>query len=180
MLQGPPLLLRESWQAEVVGSRVVRAGLLGAVKWAAPEAKAIAGSTPFALQVSRGRACSEQAWHQRASTQLARTRGGAASRCTRRSSLAACCLLPACLVTWLCLHRAQPPEGADPRVRTALKCCLAAERGTKHGPAIGTFLADTLSPLPAAAALLQVRGPARAAAERVCGGAAAGWSCAAA
>jgi hypothetical protein len=51
VLQGPPLHLRESWQVEVVGSKIVRAGLLGAVKWAAPEAKALAGSTPFRLQV---------------------------------------------------------------------------------------------------------------------------------
>jgi hypothetical protein len=49
--QGPPLVLRETWQVEVVGSRIVRAGLVGAVKWAAQEAKAIAGSTPFRLQV---------------------------------------------------------------------------------------------------------------------------------
>jgi hypothetical protein len=45
------LHLREFWQVEVVGSKVVRAGLFGAVKWAAPEAKALAGSTPFRLQV---------------------------------------------------------------------------------------------------------------------------------
>jgi hypothetical protein len=50
-LQGPPLALRETWQVEVVGSKFVRAGLVGAVKWAAQEAKAIAGSTPFRLQV---------------------------------------------------------------------------------------------------------------------------------
>jgi hypothetical protein len=50
-VQGPPLHLREFWQVEVVGSKVVRAGLFGAVKWAAPEAKALAGSTPFKLQV---------------------------------------------------------------------------------------------------------------------------------
>lgn len=52
VLQGPPLHLRETWQVEVVGSKVVRAGLVGAVRWAAPEAKALAGSTPFKLQVS--------------------------------------------------------------------------------------------------------------------------------
>lgn len=35
-----------------MGSKVVQAGLVGAVRWAAPEAKALAGSTPFKLQVS--------------------------------------------------------------------------------------------------------------------------------
>lgn len=50
-VQGPPLHLREVWQVEVVGSKIVRAGLQGAVRWAAPEAKALAGSTPFKLQV---------------------------------------------------------------------------------------------------------------------------------
>lgn len=101
--KGPPLHLRETWQVEVVGSKVVQAGLVGAVRWAAPEAKALAGSTPFKLQA---------------------------------------------------------PEAADPLVCTALKCCLAAERGTKHGPVLGSFLADTLSPLPAAAPLLQYNLPA--------------------
>lgn len=65
VLQGPPLQLRESWQVEVVGSKVVRAGLLGAVKWAAPEAKALAGSTPFRLQVgssSRGNRAWDSLW----------------------------------------------------------------------------------------------------------------------
>jgi hypothetical protein len=51
--KGPPLVLCESWQVEVAGSRVLRAGLVGAVRWAAPEAKALAGSTPFKLQVRR-------------------------------------------------------------------------------------------------------------------------------
>jgi hypothetical protein len=101
--KGPPLHLREFWQVEVVGSKVVRAGLLGAVKWAAPEAKALAGSTPFRLQA---------------------------------------------------------PEGADPLLRSALKCCLAADKGTKHGPVLGSFLADTLSPLPAITPLLQYNLPA--------------------
>lgn len=50
----------------------------------------------------------------------------------------------------------QAPEGADALLRTALKCCLAADKGTKHGPVLGSFLADTLSPLPAAAPLLEV------------------------
>jgi hypothetical protein len=49
--KGPPLVLVEAWQVEVVGSRVAKAGLLGAVRWAAPEAKALAGSMPFKLQV---------------------------------------------------------------------------------------------------------------------------------
>jgi hypothetical protein len=50
----------------------------------------------------------------------------------------------------------QAPEGADQLVRTALKCCLAADKGTKFGPVLGSFLADTLSPLPASTPLLQV------------------------
>jgi hypothetical protein len=49
--KGPPLVLVEVWQVEVVGSRVARASLVGAVRWTAPEAKALAGSTPFKLQV---------------------------------------------------------------------------------------------------------------------------------
>eukprot|EP00878_Enallax_costatus_P019529 GHUV01020603.1.p1 GENE.GHUV01020603.1~~GHUV01020603.1.p1 ORF type:complete len:186 (+),score=36.10 GHUV01020603.1:623-1180(+) len=50
--EGPPLQLHESWQIEVLGSKVLRAGLVGAVRWAAPEAKALSGSTPFRLQVN--------------------------------------------------------------------------------------------------------------------------------
>lgn len=64
-MQGPPLHLREAWQVEVVGSKIVRAGLMGAVKWAAPEAKALAGSTPFKLQVRAACAvnCHACGWH---------------------------------------------------------------------------------------------------------------------
>lgn len=58
----------------------------------------------------------------------------------------------------LCLAAVQAPEGADQLVRTALKCCLAADKGTKFGPVLGSFLADTLSPLPASTPLLQVGG----------------------
>ncbi|KAF8065809.1 hypothetical protein HT031_002869 [Scenedesmus sp. PABB004] len=101
--EGPPLALQEAWQVEVVGSRVARAGLVGAVRWAASEAKALAGSTPFQLQ---------------------------------------------------------PPEGVHPAVATALKAALSSARGTRHGALLGTFLADTLSPLPAAAPLLAYALPA--------------------
>lgn len=58
----------------------------------------------------------------------------------------------------MCLAAVQAPEGADQLVCTALKCCLAADKGTKFGPVLGTFLADTLSPLPASTPLLQVGG----------------------
>eukprot|EP00879_Flechtneria_rotunda_P020285 GHRR01021333.1.p1 GENE.GHRR01021333.1~~GHRR01021333.1.p1 ORF type:complete len:553 (+),score=155.38 GHRR01021333.1:577-2235(+) len=101
--QGPPLQLAESWQAEVVGSRIMRAGLVGAVKWVSTEAKALSGSIPFQLQ---------------------------------------------------------PPEHTDPAVATALKCALASERGVKVGQLLGSFLADTLSCLPASSALLQYHLPA--------------------
>jgi hypothetical protein len=50
----------------------------------------------------------------------------------------------------------QAPEGADALLCTALKCCLAADKGTRHGAVLGSFLADTLSPLPAVAPLLEV------------------------
>jgi hypothetical protein len=56
----------------------------------------------------------------------------------------------------VCFGFLQAPEGADPLLRSALKCCLAADKGTKHGPVLGSFLADTLSPLPAITPLLQV------------------------
>eukprot|EP00878_Enallax_costatus_P034901 GHUV01038844.1.p1 GENE.GHUV01038844.1~~GHUV01038844.1.p1 ORF type:complete len:430 (+),score=127.81 GHUV01038844.1:269-1558(+) len=101
--EGPPLQLHESWQIEVLGSKVLRAGLVGAVRWAAPEAKALSGSTPFRLQA---------------------------------------------------------PEEADHLVTTALKCALASEKGTRGGPLLGTFIADTLSPLPASAPVLQYNLPA--------------------
>jgi hypothetical protein len=45
------VVLVEAWQVEVVGSRVARVAVGGAVRWAAPEAKALGGSTPFKLQV---------------------------------------------------------------------------------------------------------------------------------
>uniref|UniRef100_A0A383W124 MHD domain-containing protein n=1 Tax=Tetradesmus obliquus TaxID=3088 RepID=A0A383W124_TETOB len=116
--QGPPLLLCEAWQVEVAGSRVLRAGLVGAVRWAAPEAKALAGSTPFKLQA---------------------------------------------------------PEAPHPLVAAALKCALASERGTRHGAELGSFLADTLSPLPAAAALLQYSLPAHFGVQPLMARLSAGW-----
>eukprot|EP00879_Flechtneria_rotunda_P026706 GHRR01028526.1.p1 GENE.GHRR01028526.1~~GHRR01028526.1.p1 ORF type:complete len:252 (+),score=71.46 GHRR01028526.1:975-1730(+) len=54
----------------------------------------------------------------------------------------------------------QPPEHTDPAVATALKCALASERGVKVGQLLGSFLADTLSCLPASSALLQYHLPA--------------------
>lgn len=56
----------------------------------------------------------------------------------------------------VCCKSVQAPEGAGPLLCTALKCCLAADKGTRHGPVLGSFLADTLSPLPAITPLLQV------------------------
>jgi hypothetical protein len=49
----------------------------------------------------------------------------------------------------------QPPDASSAVVTNALRSSLASSKGTKHGSVLGSFLADTLSPLPAAAALLQ-------------------------
>eukprot|EP00775_Hariotina_reticulata_P010746 gene10746-10902_t len=100
---GPPLLLQECWQVEVCGSKILRAGLTGAVRWAAPEAKALSGSVLF---------------------------------------------------------KVQPPDEPSAMVINSLCSSLASSKGTKHGAVLGSFLADTLSPLPAAAALLQYSLPA--------------------
>lgn len=61
-----------------------------------------------------------------------------------------CCWYVSCS----CSHT-QAPEDPPPLLSAALKCALASERGTRHGQTLGTFLADTLSPLPVSAALLQ-------------------------
>lgn len=60
--EGPPLQLQETWQIEVLGSKVLRAGLVGSVKWAAPEAKALSGSTPFRLQVCSSTYSLSETW----------------------------------------------------------------------------------------------------------------------
>lgn len=58
------------------------------------------------------------------------------------------------------LLAAQAPEEPDHLIFTALKCALLSEKGGRIGPVLGTFIADTLSPLPAAAAVLQYNLPA--------------------
>ena len=65
------------------------------------------------------------------------------------------------------LQLAEPPEGEvlpadNSALQAALKCALASDRGTRHGPEIGSFVADTLSPLPAVSPLLMYRLPAAA------------------
>lgn len=54
----------------------------------------------------------------------------------------------------------QPPDKPSAMVVNSLRSSLASSKGTKHGAVLGSFLADTLSPLPAAAALLQYNLPA--------------------
>lgn len=54
----------------------------------------------------------------------------------------------------------QAAEEANYQVTTALKCALASEKGARGGPLLGTFIADTLSPLPASAPVLQYYLPA--------------------
>lgn len=49
--KGPALQLAETWQAEVVGSTIVRAGIQGAVKWTSADTKTLAASTPFRIEV---------------------------------------------------------------------------------------------------------------------------------
>lgn len=44
-----PLQLDEAWHAEVVGSSIMRAGLVGAVRWTSASARATSGNTPFRL-----------------------------------------------------------------------------------------------------------------------------------
>jgi hypothetical protein len=52
---------------------------------------------------------------------------------------------------------------------------LSSERGTRYGQELGTFLADTLSPLPAAAALLQYSLPAHFGVQPLMARLSAGW-----
>jgi hypothetical protein len=69
----------------------------------------------------------------------------------------------------------QAPEAPHPLVACALKCALSSERGTRYGQELGTFLADTLSPLPAAAALLQYSLPAHFGVQPLLARLSAGW-----
>jgi hypothetical protein len=69
----------------------------------------------------------------------------------------------------------QAPEAPHPLVASALKCAISSERGTRYGQELGTFLADTLSPLPAAAALLQYSLPAHFGVQPLMARLCAGW-----
>jgi hypothetical protein len=69
----------------------------------------------------------------------------------------------------------QAPEEPHPLVASALKCALSNERGTRYGQELGTFLADTLSPLPAAEALLQYNLPAHFGVQPLMARLSAGW-----
>jgi len=173
---GPALRLLEVWGAESHGARCLRAGLVGAVRWASAETKAVSGSVPFGLALE---APVEAATAAAAAAALPSAPAAAAGG-DEGPTAAAAAAAAAAQQQQGGASDVPPPSPPTPTVdrsmlRLALQSAVAAAGaaaggaasaaaagggGVRPGPVAGSLLADGIAPLPASSPLLRYALPA--------------------